>query len=152
MEPPITHRVVHFSAGRKQRPPDAGQAWMMARLTIAAAQAGEEVDRYKPQAWKELGQVHYFGFENCPEQAFENATNTLRARAQEFGARSEAVKDWLEAQDAVVRVGECQQCRRLWLTILQLLQRMDPAADGNLWEQGVANGVPDQRRASSGEA
>jgi hypothetical protein len=76
---------------------------MQARLAIAAAQVGQDVDRYKPQERSELGQVRYFQFENCTEQAFETATATLRARATEFGARSEAVQGWLEAQDAVFR-------------------------------------------------
>ena len=92
-----------FTPDGTKRPPDAGQAWMQERRTIAAAQAGEPVDRYKPEEKKELNEVHFFEFENCTEQAFETATLTLRARATEFGARSEAVKDWLEAQDAVFK-------------------------------------------------
>lgn len=92
-----------FTPDGTKRPPDAGQAWMQARLTIAAAQAGQPVDRYKPEERKELDKVHFFEFENCTEQAFETATVTLRARATEFGASSEAVKDWLQAQDAVFK-------------------------------------------------
>jgi len=39
--------------------------------------------------------------ENCQEGAFESATQTLRARALQFGAASRELQEWIEGQDQV---------------------------------------------------
>ncbi len=40
-------------------------------------------------------------FLNCPDDAFQNAVLTLKARAKSFGDPSPALADWLAGQDAV---------------------------------------------------
>jgi hypothetical protein len=43
----------------------------------------------------------YESFLNCQQDAFENAQATLNERIKRFGADSEAVRDWVSAQDKV---------------------------------------------------
>ncbi len=45
----------------------------------------------------------YQSYSNCYTDAYATAANTLRARAQEFGADNDAVKSWAKAQVAVFR-------------------------------------------------
>lgn len=42
-------------------------------------------------------------YDNCSEDAFWTAAQTLRSRTKQFGPDSEAVRTWIEAQDAVFR-------------------------------------------------
>jgi len=44
---------------------------------------------------------NYVSFANCFDEAFDTATATLKDRAAKYGARSAAVKAWLDTQDAV---------------------------------------------------
>jgi tetratricopeptide (TPR) repeat protein len=43
----------------------------------------------------------YVFYYNCLSGAFENAVHTLQSRAEQFGAQSAVVKDWIAAQDQV---------------------------------------------------
>lgn len=45
----------------------------------------------------------YAAYQVCGDDAFRTAAATLRARAKEFGPRSEATQEWVQAQDAVFR-------------------------------------------------
>lgn len=45
--------------------------------------------------------TNYFGHLNCLEDAFRTAAGILNERIETFGADSEEVKDWLQAQDHV---------------------------------------------------
>jgi hypothetical protein len=51
---------------------------------------------------------------NCQQGAFENAATTLEARMKKFGAESQALKDWVEAQDQVF--ANCADAGSPWRT------------------------------------
>lgn len=73
----------------------APASWHDARETVPGAAPMEsfKVFRYLPKTFN-----HYL---NCPADAFVTASRTLTARIEQFGAASEAVADWLRAQDQV---------------------------------------------------
>lgn len=75
---------------------EAVQAWIKARQDLF----GEDQKLPQIYADREHGDSYDF-FPNCASNAFEVATETLKARATSYGAESASVKQWLEAQDTV---------------------------------------------------
>lgn len=86
-----------WDARLRREPPgtEAPGSWLKARAAVPGAAPLESfgVFRYVPDTYD-----HYL---NCPEDAFATASRTLAARIEQFGARSEAVAEWLRAQDQV---------------------------------------------------
>ena len=68
-------------------------------------QALQEVTGEAPRELPNLGELRssYAAYHVCGDDAFRTAAATLRARAKEFGPRSEATLEWANAQDTVFR-------------------------------------------------
>ena len=75
------------------------QLWLAAR-TQAGAPDDETLEN-QVFGGRNVPGEDYSGFNNCLDPAFTAATATLTARIQQHGAKDPAVRDWLNAQDAV---------------------------------------------------
>ncbi len=71
--------------------------WLDARARVAGATELKELDVVK----SEDKQDRYLYYYNCTDDAFQTATDTLNGLITRFGASSQEVKAWLEAQDRV---------------------------------------------------
>jgi hypothetical protein len=71
------------------------KGWIAARNEVATAEEGS------PEIYDERRQGSYDFFPNCAKNAFEVATQTLKARVGSYGTDSPFVHDWLIAQDVV---------------------------------------------------
>ena len=76
---------------------DALSSWGRLRSTIAKPSPGPVTSAY---AAVSVGQP-YEQFLNCPVEAFKNAVATLQNRIAQFGAESDAVREWISGQDQV---------------------------------------------------
>jgi TolA-binding protein len=92
------------------------QAWLQARSQVLIGEPAPKISVYrtreKPNEWD-----YYL---NCQPDAFANATATLNARVNKYGAASPFVKDWVRAQDEVF--ANCEEGRRV-------PARLDASAD-----------------------
>lgn len=81
---------------------DAASKWLEARSEIGAEGNPSYVkkDGRSLPNWSEAGS-RMFEYDNCSEDAFQTAMQTLRVRAKKFGPGSEVVRNWIEAQDTV---------------------------------------------------
>lgn len=75
------------------RPELGVSRWMEARTLVTKQEV--KISRYANN------QNLFLAFENCQEDAFDNAAKTLRQRVKQFGAQSQVMKGWVEAQDVV---------------------------------------------------
>jgi hypothetical protein len=78
----------------EQVPDPAVNNWLKARHAVAK-------DEIKISRSRNTGQAFVEYYENCGEDAFTNATQTLQDRVKQFGAQTQMMKDWVEAQDIV---------------------------------------------------
>jgi hypothetical protein len=70
--------------------------WLAARKKVKGVGPEPKIELYRA-----TGKEEYDTFLNCPGDAFENATQTLAARIQQFGAESPEVLGWVQSQDKV---------------------------------------------------
>lgn len=75
----------------------AGEQWEKLRTQLR----GVEFKQAPNQARMLDGGDEYFWIENCNDDAFTTAADTLAARVKTFGAAHPAVKAWLDAQELV---------------------------------------------------
>lgn len=100
----LTNEWDSLEADGKRKSKDAAQLWLEARKEAGAEETAESKklrEGANPNAPFEDGMDRYLAFVNCTDNALTTATGTLKARVKEFGATSEAVKAWIEAQDIV---------------------------------------------------
>ena len=71
------------------------EAWRKARAAVPGAAPVEPFEVFR------FVEATFASYLNCPDDAFASATRTLGARIEQFGASSEAVGEWLRAQDKV---------------------------------------------------
>lgn len=71
--------------------------WKTAREKVLGVTPAKELDVYR---FREAPN-QYETFLNCQKDAFENAVSTLTSRIAKYGAESQALKDWVAAQDQV---------------------------------------------------
>jgi BON domain len=71
------------------------RAWVEKRKDVVGT------DEKTPEIYAERSYGGYDFFPNCTQNAFETATATLADRASAHGPSDAAVRDWLNAQDAV---------------------------------------------------
>jgi len=95
----------------------ASDAWLKARERVESVARLEPVGVYAPV----IKEQPYQTFLNCPDDAFNTAERTLDARAQKYGVRSTALKEWLAAQDQVFA-----NCDGGAGTVPAVLQSSDP--------------------------
>lgn len=72
------------------------QAWINTRAKVADVSAPAQIGkrrRLRAGAWQD--------FQNCSDDAFRNAGETLEARIRAFGASHPGIRSWVAAQDAV---------------------------------------------------
>jgi hypothetical protein len=79
------------------RGPKASDTWLKAREQVEGMARIEHLGVYAPV----IKDQPYQTFLNCPDDAFNTAERTLKARLRRYGAGSAAVKEWLAAQDQV---------------------------------------------------
>lgn len=79
---------------------DPAKVWLETRSKYSTEKGPETIDVYR-EIPKKNPNDYEPSFVNCLPDAFTNASNTLTQRAQHFGAPSEALKIWIETQDAV---------------------------------------------------
>ncbi len=73
--------------------------WLDARNKVAGI---KKIDRISTDRSVSLsGDDVYNSYLNCPDDAFISATNTLHQKTTKYGATSDQVKSWLQAQDQV---------------------------------------------------
>jgi len=75
--------------------------WLEARERVL--KTGQRIDAWRFKKDRPLTEYRFF--ENCNDEAFETAMNTLGERIRQFGEESPVVAGWLRAQDAVF--GNC---------------------------------------------
>lgn len=80
------------AAEQKAAPPDYFEKWKAARAKILVGDQKISTEKLVPDG--------YNYYSNCLADAFNNATKTLEDRIDKYGS-GEAVKDWLNGQDAV---------------------------------------------------
>ncbi len=73
------------------------QQWLEGRNKVPGVPRLESLPLYRSSLTSWL----YSAYPNCLGDAFRSALNTLNQRIQQFGAESEEVRNWLEAQDHV---------------------------------------------------
>jgi hypothetical protein len=91
--PATTKSAEALAGGAASEPSDA--LWSRLRAAVSAQPpppAGIPTSRGLPD---------YQSFENCLDDAFLKAVDTLRARTARFGAESSELGEWVRAQDAV---------------------------------------------------
>jgi len=71
--------------------------WLNARAEVPDAPSVPSLDSY----WRTTQLNEYISFQNCLDDSFRTATETLQARAAKWGIASVETKDSLAAQDAV---------------------------------------------------
>jgi len=86
----IGHRLKELAPAGES----AAKTWELERAMIRGINAGSP-----PYATRNAGGYSYIT--NCNDDAFLHATKVLRDRAARYGAKSEAVLSWLEAQETV---------------------------------------------------
>jgi hypothetical protein len=80
--------------------------WTEARKKVPGLAAPPEIKAYRNREKPH----QYESYLNCQQDAFENAEATLNERIKRLGADSEAVRDWVGAQDKVfANCGEGKQ-------------------------------------------
>jgi len=72
-------------------------AWLDARKAVPGIGQPPEVNLYRTVE----GPDYYSSYLNCYPEALSNAASTLNERIKKFGLSSQAVKDWVAAQDLV---------------------------------------------------
>jgi hypothetical protein len=73
--------------------------WLDARNKIAGS---KKIDRISTdRVVGSTGDDVYNSYLNCPDDAFVNATNILQQKVTKYGAGSDNVRNWLQAQDQV---------------------------------------------------
>jgi hypothetical protein len=74
---------------------DLTKVWLDVRQKVATGDPEMSLyrSREKPNQWE--------SYLNCRKDAFDTAAATLNARIAKYGAQSQAVKTWVEAQDEV---------------------------------------------------
>lgn len=83
------------AAGRPPAMPD--QLWLAARKTVPGVKPIPFLDVNRPS----FDANNYDYFQNCNDDAFRVAADTLTARMKQYGASSPLVSDWIAAQDTV---------------------------------------------------
>src|SRR5688572_29878447 len=76
---------------------DASESWLTARKAVPGAPKVDRVDYTRAVSPKE----GWHSYCNCQPDGFKTAAATLNGLIAKFGASSQAVKDWLAAQDMV---------------------------------------------------
>ena len=80
---------------------DPSKVWLAARAKYASTKGPETIDVYRDPP-KVAGSPDYQpAFVNCLPDAFTTAAKTLEDRAGVWGAKSDALGDWIATQDAV---------------------------------------------------
>lgn len=80
--------------------------WTDARKKVPGLAAPPEIKAYRNREKPH----EYESYLNCQQDAFDNAEATLNERIKRFGAESDAVRDWVGAQDKVfANCGEGRQ-------------------------------------------
>jgi hypothetical protein len=79
---------------------NAAAEWERLRTTVRGV-----AFQNAPDQTRVIASEDYEWFDNCTDDAFRTATATLNARIATFGAKSEAVTAWLDAQEIVF--GNC---------------------------------------------
>lgn len=79
--------------------PRGVDAWQAARRDVVGA-GGGWINPTREQSVAEGKQRSWFWFDNCLDDSFETAAETLRARVAKYGDHP-AVREWLRGQDAV---------------------------------------------------
>lgn len=74
---------------------DPARQWLEARSKVTGTSAPASIASYATPWYA------FSGYRNCLPDAFLTAKETLLARSTEFGAASEVVRNWIEAQDKV---------------------------------------------------
>ncbi len=94
------------NASPSQNP--AGQGNWITKWELTRATLLGEKPKNSPRTFDPVGVTResmrderYAFYYNCLSGAFENAVHTLQSRAEQFGAQSAVVKDWIAAQDQV---------------------------------------------------
>lgn len=72
-------------------------SWLKARAAVAGASKVDSIDTERAINDKDAWQRYC----NCQSSAFATATDTLKQLSTKYGANSEAVTQWLKAQDEV---------------------------------------------------
>ncbi len=83
------------AAGTRQQP----REWLEAREGVL--KTGQSIDPWRFGTARPL--PDYRWFENCGDEAFDTATDTLVARSRQYGEGAVQVVEWLRAQDAVFK-------------------------------------------------
>ncbi len=99
------------------------RSWVSTRSKVPNVSTISAISPFAP-AWTN----EYEQFLNCPPAAFENAVSTLNARVAQFGASSQIVRSWVDAQDQVF--GNCSGEARVVPAVLDsgdALSRADRA-------------------------
>ena len=94
------------SSPRGERTKSAAERWMEALADVGRQPTVPRGFAYGGTMRRVSGDQWQF-YLNCPDAAFITATRTLEARAQEFGAKSPEVQEWLDAQETVF--GNCRE-------------------------------------------
>ena len=96
------NRLDRYEDPEKSDGEDAEGTWLRVRKQITGLKGPEYLDRYSKAfpTYRDNSSARFY-YWNCLDDAFSTAQTTLRARAMQFGAHSEAVRDWVKAQDAV---------------------------------------------------
>ena len=121
----LTNSWSDLGTNGKRKPKDAAQLWLEARKEAGAEETPES------KKLREGGNAlfgddfdRYLAFSNCTENALATATATLKERVQKFSAKSDAVKEWVEAQDVVF--SNCKADRDGRATGLRLPEQAGP--------------------------
>jgi hypothetical protein len=80
---------------------DVSKVWLAARAKYAATKGPETIDVYRDPPKIEGSSDYEPAFVNCLPDAFTTAAKTLEDRAVAWGAKSDALGNWIATQDAV---------------------------------------------------
>src|SRR5438445_2278041 len=84
-----------FDSRRSAAPPTPVGQWIEARNRVPGITAIQSIDPYRP--------LQVESYQNCLDDAFTHAVQTLRERAARWGMSSPLLTEWVRGQDAVFK-------------------------------------------------
>ena len=94
---PVQWPSVEWPAGLQMGGPVSAARWLQARNAVPGVQPLKEIDVYRHT----MIEGYYAAYQNCMDDAFDSAAQTLAKRIRTWGAKSALVAEWLRGQDEV---------------------------------------------------